>query len=92
MTTKPTTADLAGLTNWTVDKAGKSIHRELKFADFSEAWGFMNRVALAAESQNHPPEWSNVWNTVRIELTTHDTGGLSGNDIKLAQAINKIVD
>jgi 4a-hydroxytetrahydrobiopterin dehydratase len=91
MTTKATKAELAGLTNWTIDKAGKSIHRELKFADFSTAWGFMNRVALAAESQNHHPEWSNVWNTVNITLSTHDAGGLTDKDITLARAIDAIV-
>ena len=91
MTTKATASELAGLTNWKIDAAGKSIHRELKFGDFSEAWGFMNRVALAAESQNHHPEWSNVWNTVRITLSTHDAGGLTDKDITLAQAIDAIV-
>jgi 4a-hydroxytetrahydrobiopterin dehydratase len=86
-----TPAELASLPNWTPDAAGKSIHRELRFGDFSEAWGFMNRVALLAESQNHHPDWSNVWNTVRIELSTHDVGGLSGNDVRLAQEIDKIL-
>jgi 4a-hydroxytetrahydrobiopterin dehydratase len=68
-----------------------AIRREIKFKDFNEAWGFMTRVALLAEKLDHHPEWSNVWNTVRIELTTHDTGGLSDNDIKLAQAIDKLL-
>jgi 4a-hydroxytetrahydrobiopterin dehydratase len=68
-----------------------AVRREWKFADFSEAWGFMSRVALLAEKLDHHPEWSNVWNTVRIELTTHDVGGLSDNDIRLAQAINKLL-
>jgi 4a-hydroxytetrahydrobiopterin dehydratase len=90
MAKKPTAAELAGLTKWTVDAAGKSIHRELKFADFNEAWGFMNRVALLAESQNHHPEWSNVWNTVRITLSTHDAGGLTDKDVTLAKAIDAI--
>ena len=85
-----TAADLASLPNWAPDAAGKSIHRELKFADFSEAWGFMNRVALAAESQNHHPEWSNVWNTVSITLSTHDAGGLTAKDVTLAKAIDAI--
>ena len=51
----------------------------------------MNRVALLAESQNHHPEWSNVWNRVRIELSTHDAGGLTGNDVKLARAIDALL-
>ena len=91
MTTKPTAADLASLPGWAVDATGKSIQRELKFKDFSEAWGFMNRVALLAESQDHHPEWSNVWNTVRITLSTHDAGGLTDKDITLARAIDAIL-
>jgi 4a-hydroxytetrahydrobiopterin dehydratase len=51
----------------------------------------MNRVALLAESQNHHPDWSNVWNRVRIELSTHDAGGLTDNDVKLAKAINALL-
>lgn len=64
--------------------------RELRFADFSEAFGFMARVALAAEAMGHHPEWSNVWNRVTIELTTHDSGGLSHLDVILAQRIDAI--
>jgi 4a-hydroxytetrahydrobiopterin dehydratase len=90
MTANASAADLAGLTNWTHDAAAKTIHRELRFADFSEAWGFMSRVALAAESLDHHPDWSNVWNTVRITLTTHDAGGLTDKDVTLAKAIDKL--
>ena len=90
MAKQPTAAELASLTKWIPDKAGKSIHRELKFADFNEAWGFMNRVALLAESQNHHPNWSNVWNTVSITLSTHDAGGLTEKDVTLAKAIDAI--
>ena len=68
------------------------LHRELRFADFSEAFGFMSRVALAAEQLGHHPEWSNVWNRVVIELTTHDTGGLSDLDIALASKIDAFLD
>ena len=71
-------------------KEGK-LHRELRFADFSEAFGFMARVALAAEQLNHHPEWSNVWNRVTIALTTHDTGGLSNLDVELAKRIDALV-
>lgn len=67
-----------------------AIRREFKFKNFNEAWGFMTRVALAAEKLDHHPDWSNVWNTVRIELSTHDAGGLTAKDVKLAQAIDKI--
>ena len=68
-------------------KEGK-LHRTFTFADFSEAFGFMARVALAAESMGHHPEWSNVWNKVSIDLTTHDTGGLSDLDVELAKRID----
>lgn len=67
------------------------LRRELRFADFSAAFGFMARVALAAEQLGHHPEWSNVWNKVVIELTTHDTGGLSNLDVKLAHRIDALV-
>ena len=70
-------------------KEGK-LHRELRFADFSEAFGFIARVALAAEQLNHHPEWSNVWNRVVINLTTHDCGGLSNLDLALAQRIDAL--
>jgi 4a-hydroxytetrahydrobiopterin dehydratase len=66
------------------------LHRVLRFADFSEAFGFMSRVALAAEALGHHPEWSNVWTRVTIELTTHDTGGLSDLDVALASRIDAI--
>ena len=67
------------------------LQRELRFADFSEAFGFMARVALAAEALGHHPEWSNVWNRVTIALTTHDTGGLSTLDVELARRIDHLV-
>lgn len=67
------------------------LHRELRFADFSEAFGFMTRVALAAEQLGHHPEWSNVWNRVVIDLTTHDTGGLSTLDVELARRIDALL-
>jgi 4a-hydroxytetrahydrobiopterin dehydratase len=78
--------------HWTPALDKDAIRREFKFADFSAAWGFMTRVALLAEKQDHHPDWSNVWNTVRIELSTHDAGGLSDNDVRLAQAINALLD
>ena len=67
------------------------LHRELRFSDFSEAFGFMARVALAAEQLGHHPEWTNVWNRVVIDLTTHDTGGLSNLDLALARRIDALV-
>ena len=67
------------------------LHRAFSFADFSEAFGFMSRVALAAEVLGHHPEWSNVWNLVTINLTTHDMGGLSTLDAELARRINTFI-
>jgi 4a-hydroxytetrahydrobiopterin dehydratase len=77
------------LPQWTLQN-GK-LHRDLRFADFSEAFAFMTRVALAAEQLNHHPEWSNVWNRVTIDLTTHDTGGLSNLDVELAGRIDALL-
>jgi 4a-hydroxytetrahydrobiopterin dehydratase len=74
---------------WTV--VDGKLYRECRFADFSEAFGFMTRVALAAESLGHHPEWSNVWNRVTITLTTHDCGGLSDLDLALAHRIDGLI-
>jgi 4a-hydroxytetrahydrobiopterin dehydratase len=79
------------LPHWTVVAGRDAISRSLKFADFSEAWGFMARVALLAEKQEHHPEWFNVYNRVDITLSTHDAGGLSANDVTLAKAIDALV-
>ena len=79
------------LKDWIFCNEELSISRELKFKDFNAAWGFMNRVALLAEKNDHHPEWSNVYNQVRIKLTTHDAGGLSSRDIQMALEINKMV-
>ena len=81
-------AELAKVPGWIV-KAGK-LHRELKFESFVEAFAFMTSVALVAEATNHHPEWFNVYNKVVIDLTTHDAGGISGRDFKLARAIDKL--
>jgi 4a-hydroxytetrahydrobiopterin dehydratase len=68
-----------------------AFHREFEFADFSEAFGFMARVALAAEKADHHPDWSNSWNKVVIDLVSHDAGGLTDRDRDLAQTINSLV-
>jgi len=83
-------AALDGLPAWTAVDGRDAITRTIKFADFSEAFGFMTRVALAAEKLDHHPEWSNVWNRVEITLSTHDAGGLTQRDIDLAKIIDKI--
>ena len=71
-------------------REGEALRREWNFRDFSAAWGFMSRVALLAESQDHHPEWSNVYGRVAIRLTTHDAGGLSARDVRLARAIDAL--
>jgi len=81
-------AALAELDGWSV--VDGKLHKHFEFADFSEAFGFMTRVALVAETTNHHPEWSNVWNRVEVDLTTHDAGGLTRNDTALAARMNAI--
>ena len=74
---------------WT--EKDNALHATLKFKDFIEAFGFMSSVAILAEKQNHHPEWSNVWNTVNIKLTTHDAGNtITEKDHKLAEGIAEI--
>jgi 4a-hydroxytetrahydrobiopterin dehydratase len=75
---------------WKLVEGRDAITRTFRFKDFSEAWGFMARVALLAEAQDHHPEWFNVWNRVEITLSTHDAGGLSARDVRLAKAIDAI--
>jgi len=75
---------------WRVLGDRSAWYREFRFKDFSCAFGFMTRVALAAETRNHHPEWRNVWNKVEITLTTHDAGGITQRDADLAQDINRI--
>jgi 4a-hydroxytetrahydrobiopterin dehydratase len=73
---------------WTHE--GRALVREFRFADFSEAWGFMARCALMAERMDHHPEWTNVWNRVSVRLTTHDAGGLTEKDFALARAMSAL--
>jgi 4a-hydroxytetrahydrobiopterin dehydratase len=76
--------------NW--ELAGDRLRRSFEFRNFSEAWAFMSRVALAAEKQDHHPNWSNAWNRVDIELTSHDEGNsVTDRDLRLAAAINKLL-
>jgi 4a-hydroxytetrahydrobiopterin dehydratase len=78
------------LPEWALVEGRDAIRREFRFKNFSQAWGFMARVALLAEQYNHHPDWSNVWATVRIELSTHDAGGLTSKDVALATAIDAL--
>ncbi len=80
---------LSGVPDWTLSADGKAIERKFKFADFSAAFAFMTRGALAAEKLDHHPEWSNVYNRVEVRLTTHDAGGLTELDFQLAKLMDK---
>ncbi len=79
---------LSALPKWKLAKA--KLHREYKFTDFVQAFGFMSSAALVAESMNHHPEWFNVWATVTIDLNTHDAGGITELDFTLAERMEKI--
>jgi 4a-hydroxytetrahydrobiopterin dehydratase len=81
-------AALADLPGWSFDAARNGIARSFRFPDFSAAFGFMARVALAAEKADHHPEWSNVWNRVEILLSTHSAGGVTEKDLALARTID----
>jgi len=90
--TEEARADLAAkLPDWALENDGAAIARTFRFKDFNEAWGFMTRVALLAEKLDHHPDWSNVWNTVRIALTSHDSGGLTARDVRMAVAIDALL-
>ncbi|MFN0115033.1 MAG: 4a-hydroxytetrahydrobiopterin dehydratase [Paracoccaceae bacterium] len=78
-----------GETGWGAAKGRDAIRKVWKFRSFSEAWGFMSRVALAAEKLNHHPEWRNVYNLVDATLTTHSAKGLTELDLKLAAAMDR---
>ncbi|MGC8711947.1 MAG: 4a-hydroxytetrahydrobiopterin dehydratase [Leptodesmis sp.] len=79
---------LTQLTGWSV-KDGK-LHRQFQFGSFVEAFGFMSSVALVAEAMGHHPEWFNVYNRVTIDLTTHDSGGITAKDVELAKRANEL--
>ena len=76
--------------SWIIDN--KTIKKEFKFENFIEAFGFMSKVALLSEKMDHHPDWQNTYNKVIINLTTHDKGGLTTNDIKLAESIDKLIN
>lgn len=82
----------ADLPLWQMVDGCDAITRTIKFADFSAAFGFMTRVALATEKLDHHPEWLNVWNRVEITLSTHDAGGLTRRDVELAKIIDKLAE
>jgi 4a-hydroxytetrahydrobiopterin dehydratase len=81
---------LAKLAGWSDAQGRDAIAKKFTFKDFNEAFGFMTRAALIAEKLDHHPEWSNVYKTVEVTLSTHDAGGVTELDIKLAEAMNRL--
>jgi 4a-hydroxytetrahydrobiopterin dehydratase len=82
-------ARLASVPEWS--RIDNRLHREFRFADFSEAFAFMTRVALESEKLDHHPDWSNAWNAVIIDITSHDAGGITDTCFALASAIDAFV-
>jgi 4a-hydroxytetrahydrobiopterin dehydratase len=85
-------AALAKLAGWSEVKDRDAISRTFVFRDFNEAFGFMTRAALVAEKLDHHPEWFNVYKTVTVTLSTHDAGGLTELDVKLAETMERLAD
>jgi 4a-hydroxytetrahydrobiopterin dehydratase len=94
MATKLTQAEraelLPTLQGWSMAEGRDAIHKRFTFKDFNEAFGWMCRVALVAEKLNHHPEWSNVYRTVEVTLSTHDAGGLTRRDVELARVMDRL--
>jgi len=89
MTPEQIQTGLKGLSGW--ELKDDKLHRQLKFKNFVQAFGFMSQVAILAEKADHHPEWSNVYSRVAIDLTTHEAGGISRRDFDLAKEINEIL-
>ena len=82
------TEELKNLPGWSV--VNEKLHKEFEFDSFNQAFGFMTRAAMEIEKMNHHPEWFNVYNRITVELTTHDAGGITKNDINLAKILNSL--
>lgn len=81
--------ELKKLTGWSVKN--DKLHKEFQFDNFNQAFGFMTRAAMEIEKMNHHPEWFNIYNRITVELTTHDAGGITNNDVNLARILNSLV-
>jgi 4a-hydroxytetrahydrobiopterin dehydratase len=81
--------ELENLHGWSI--VNEKLHKEFQFENFNQTFGFMTRAAMEIEKMNHHPEWFNVYNRITIELTTHDAGGITKNDINLAKILNSLV-
>jgi len=80
--------ELKNLPGWSV--VNEKLHKEFQFESFNQAFGFMTRSAMEIEKMNHHPEWFNVYNRITVELTTHDAGGITKNDVNLAKILNSL--
>ena len=80
---------LKNLPGWSVKN--DKLYKEFQFNDFNQAFGFMTRAAMEIEKMNHHPEWFNVYNRIVVELTTHDVGGITDNDVNLARILNSLI-
>ena len=80
--------ELKNLPGWSV--VNEKLHKEFQFDSFNQAFGFMTRAAMEIEKMNHHPEWFNVYSKITIELTTHDAGGITKNDVNLAKILNSL--
>ena len=80
--------ELKNLPGWIIKD--EKIHKDFEFEDFNQAFGFMTRAAMHIEKMNHHPEWFNVYNKITVDLTTHDAGGITQNDIELAKILNSL--
>ncbi len=88
LTSQEIESELKNLEGWSV--INEKLRKEFQFSDFNEAFGFMTRAAMHIEKINHHPEWFNVYNKLRVELTTHDAGGITNNDVMLAKILNSL--
>ncbi len=80
--------ELESLDGWSI--TNEKLHKEFQFESFNQAFGFMTRAAMEIEKMNHHPEWYNVYNKITVDLTTHDAGGITRNDINLAKILNSL--
>ena len=83
------TEELKKLEGWEIND--NKLHKEFQFDNFNQAFGFMTRAAMEIEKMNHHPEWFNVYNRITVDLTTHDAGGITNNDVNLARILNSLV-
>ncbi len=83
------TEELKKLEGWEIKD--NKLHKEIQFESFNQAFGFMTRAAMEIEKMNHHPEWFNVYNRITVDLTTHDAGGITNNDVNLARILNSLI-